>query len=211
MRNDNHGHVLCRELLDDLEHFGRKLGIERARRLVEEHDLRIHAQSTRNADALLLTAGKLAGNLVLVALEAHFGNQFARLTLHFLLVALLHADGRIHDVFEHGVMGKQVVVLKHQAEFHLRATQDVGLGVFRLPITPRTSHRHIVVEQIARIKRFEQRSAAQQRGFAAARRTDHRNNLARHDIERNILEHFVLSEALLDVRQAHYRVLSIHE
>ena len=35
MRHDNHGHVLSGELLDDLQHLGGKLRVERAGGLVE--------------------------------------------------------------------------------------------------------------------------------------------------------------------------------
>lgn len=93
VRNHHHGHMLRRKLLDDLEHPSRELGIERARRLIEEHDLGIHAQRPGDAHALLLSAGKLARGLLLIALKTHLGDELAHLALDLRLRTLLHADG----------------------------------------------------------------------------------------------------------------------
>ena len=43
VRDDDHGHAVGSELAHDLEHLSHDLGVERGGRLVEQHDLRIHA------------------------------------------------------------------------------------------------------------------------------------------------------------------------
>src|SRR5688572_6919466 len=48
----HHGHTVAREVAHDVEHLLDHLGVERARRLIEEHDARIHGQSARDGDAL---------------------------------------------------------------------------------------------------------------------------------------------------------------
>lgn len=61
MRHDDHGHALLREALHHIEHLAHDLGVEGARRLVEEHDLGLHAKRPRDGDTLLLPAGEAAG------------------------------------------------------------------------------------------------------------------------------------------------------
>jgi hypothetical protein len=48
------------QLTHDREDLADKLGVEGGRRLVEEHELGLHAQRPRDRDALLLTTGQLA-------------------------------------------------------------------------------------------------------------------------------------------------------
>jgi hypothetical protein len=59
------------ELDHDVEHLLDHLGIEGRGRLVEQHDLRLHAQRAGDGDALLLTARELAGVLVRLLGDAH--------------------------------------------------------------------------------------------------------------------------------------------
>ncbi len=54
VRDDQHGHAVMRQCNHRVEHFLDHFGIERGGRLVEQHDLRVHAQRARNGDALLL-------------------------------------------------------------------------------------------------------------------------------------------------------------
>ena len=57
VRDDDHGHAVGRKLAHDLEHLSHDLGVECGGRLVEQHDLRIHAQGARDGHALLLATG----------------------------------------------------------------------------------------------------------------------------------------------------------
>jgi hypothetical protein len=54
--DDHHRHPLAGEVAHDLEHLADELRIERGRRLVEQHHVRIHRERTRDRDALLLAA-----------------------------------------------------------------------------------------------------------------------------------------------------------
>ena len=58
------------ELLHHLEHLADHLRVERARRLVEEHQRRVHGERARDRDPLLLAAGELAGIDVALVGEA---------------------------------------------------------------------------------------------------------------------------------------------
>jgi hypothetical protein len=59
-----HGHALFRELDHGVEHFLDHLGVKGGGRLVEQHDLRLHAERAGDGHALLLAAGELARVLV---------------------------------------------------------------------------------------------------------------------------------------------------
>ena len=70
VRDHHHRHAFLREPHHHVEHLVDHLGIERRRRLVEQHADRIHRQRARDRDALLLAAGKLARKLVLLRDQA---------------------------------------------------------------------------------------------------------------------------------------------
>jgi YgiT-type zinc finger domain-containing protein len=59
-----HGHAFFGQLDHHVEHFLDHFGVERRGRLVEQHDLRLHAQRPGDRHALLLAAGQLPGILV---------------------------------------------------------------------------------------------------------------------------------------------------
>ena len=71
VRDDDHGHAVGGELAHDLEHLAHDLGVERRGRLVEQHDLRVHAQSAGDGHALLLAAGQATHGGVCELFESH--------------------------------------------------------------------------------------------------------------------------------------------
>src|SRR5215831_1532180 len=56
----DHGHARFAQGPHDLQHRAHELGIERAGRLVEQHDARLERDGAGDGDALLLAAGELA-------------------------------------------------------------------------------------------------------------------------------------------------------
>ena len=59
MCDDEHRHALICEVAHDGKHFAGELRVKRARRLVEEDNLRVCRNGAGNGNALLLAAGKL--------------------------------------------------------------------------------------------------------------------------------------------------------
>ena len=57
MGDNDHGHVLGRQIADDLQHLAGQLRIQRARGLVEEQHVRVHGHGPGDGHTLLLTAG----------------------------------------------------------------------------------------------------------------------------------------------------------
>ena len=82
----------------------------------------------------------------------------------------LHAQAE-GDVLEHRHVPEQRVVLEHEA--------DLALARVRRRSRPRRANRTLPASGV-----FEARDDAQQRGLAAARRPEQRDQLARRDVER---------------------------
>ena len=86
--DDDHRAVFICELTDDGEHFMRQLRIERAGRLIEAEDVRIHAQRPGDGHALALAAGKIAGICIRFFRKADLGEKLPRLGFGILRAAL---------------------------------------------------------------------------------------------------------------------------
>ena len=75
---------LLRQLLHHREHLADEFRIERAGRLVEQHQLRLHRQRTRNRHALLLAAGELRGIRIGLVRKPDAPQQSMRLGAHLV-------------------------------------------------------------------------------------------------------------------------------
>ena len=192
--------MLVGQVADNLEHAFGELGVEGAGGLVEEQHIGVQGQGARDGHALLLAAGKLAGNHVLLALQPHFHQKLVRLGHDLVLRTLLHGQRRIGDVLQHRVVREQVEVLEHQAEarFGLR---EHGLAAVHRTGAAVGCHGKVAVGQAAAVKGFQQRHAAQKRGFAAAGRADDGDDLALLHRQGDIFEHLGLAEAFTCVRK----------
>src|SRR2546423_1826898 len=61
VRHHKHGHAIARKVTYYVEHFLNHLRVERGRRLVEQHDLGLHAQRSGYRGSLLLPARQRIG------------------------------------------------------------------------------------------------------------------------------------------------------
>ena len=57
MRHHDHGHSTACKIAHNAQNVADQLGVERAGRLVKQHDVRIHGKRAGDGDALLLAAG----------------------------------------------------------------------------------------------------------------------------------------------------------
>ena len=124
--------MLYRKFLDYAQNTGGQLRIECARGFVKEQHLGVHGQSASDAHALLLTARKLTGHLVLATLEPHLRDKLAGALLNLGGRAFLHAHRRVRDVAHNGIVREEIVVLKHQAKAATSLFEHVALGIDRL-------------------------------------------------------------------------------
>ena len=85
VRGDDHRHPAVGQLAHEVQHLGDELRVERARDLVEQHQLRIHRERADDRHPLLLTARKPVGELVGLVREADPAQQLERTQARLLL------------------------------------------------------------------------------------------------------------------------------
>jgi len=132
-------------------------------------------------ESWLLAAGELARIGVGLVAEAHLLERLARGRLDLRAVALLHADGRIHNVFEYRVVREEIELLKNEAEIVADLLELRLVGVDGGAVVARARGVVPVKADLAASMRSCSCGAAQQRGFAAAARADDGHDLALFD------------------------------
>src|SRR3989442_8536175 len=113
MRDDHHRHAFLRELHHHVQHLVDHLRVERGRRLIEEHADWIHRQRPRNRDALLLPAGELAREFVLLSDQADAVEQLQAALYRLFLAAVQHLDLSQRQLVDDLQMREQLEVLEH--------------------------------------------------------------------------------------------------
>ena len=163
VRDDDHGHAFVSELDHDIEHFPDHLRVERGGRLVEQHQLRLHAQRPRDRNPLLLPAGELRRIFRRLLRNTHPLQQLhgERVRLVQRHVARPYRSQR--QVFEHRQVRKQIEALEHHAHF---APHRVHLAQVVVQID--AVHPHA-----AGVVRLQPVDEAYQRGFSRARWSAH--------------------------------------
>jgi hypothetical protein len=112
----DHDHqAVLRDLLEQLHHVLARHGVQGARGLVRQHDVRVVHQGAGDGHALHLPARKLAGPLVDLLPQT---NALERLRGAAAPLSLAHArQGQRHlNVLEDGLVRNQVVTLEHEAD-----------------------------------------------------------------------------------------------
>jgi hypothetical protein len=99
-----------------------QLAIQRAQRLVEQHDLGLEDEGAGEGDPLLLSAGQLARPSPLEAREADETQGFLDPPPDLGLPEAPHRE-RKGDVVEHRHVREQGVALEHQADVAFRRRQ----------------------------------------------------------------------------------------
>ncbi len=170
--------------LDRLEldlHLLAELQVERAERLVQQEHPRLVHDRAGERDALPLAAGELRRLAGAVAPEAHHAEGFfgARAALPF--VDLLHHEP-VLDVLLHRHVREERVVLEDRVH---RAVVRRQPG-------------HVLAGELDRalVGRLEAGDHPQRRGLARSRRPEHREELARRDLEVDRVDRDDVSVAL---------------
>ena len=187
--HDDHRHALLREVTHDVEHLLDHLRVERAGRLVEEHDLRVHRQPARDGDALLLPAGKLLWEGACLVGNTDALQQRARRGLRLRARDALDAHRGQADVVQYREVGEEVELLEYHAD----------LGAQRIHVCLRIMHRATEHVDLPAVNCLQPVDAAQERALARARRPTHDDHLARTDATRDTLQHLDVPESLVDL------------
>ncbi len=162
-------------------------GIERAERLVHQHDARLGGERPRHADALALPAGEFMGEAVAIgrALQPHQIEQFidARGSLRGRPAEQLRRDA---DIVGDAHMRKQPAALEDIADAP--------------PQPNRIGRAHVLAldRDVARVRLDQPVRQPQQRGLARAGAADNGEELALGHFERDVIhrQHAAAVEAL---------------
>ena len=100
---------------DLLQHFFPEFGVQVGDGFVHDDDFVAAYQRAGDGHALLLSAGKLAGQMIFISYHADLLQGMFGTAGHFVPVHphLLH---RIQDIFQNGQMGPDCVILEHHAD-----------------------------------------------------------------------------------------------
>ncbi len=177
-------------------HVLAQLLVERAQRLVHQHELGVEHQRPGQGHALLLPAGELRRVTVRHASHLHHVQRALDLGVAFRARQATHGQ-RIGDVVRHRHVGEERVVLEHHPEVPLvrRGVGDVA------PAQP----------DFARRGGLEAGQHHQRGGFARARRPQQREELPSFDVEMEVAHHQVLAVVgLLDAGEGNQGGLCRH-
>ena len=106
----------CARSRHDVEHLADHFGVERARRFVKQQHFRLHGERTRNGDALLLAARKLARLRADIRRHADLIEEHHRALLRLFLLHLQHFCLPDDAVFKNRHVVEQIEALKHHAD-----------------------------------------------------------------------------------------------
>src|SRR5271167_4368246 len=192
----DHRHPFLGELDHDVEHFLDHLRIECRGRLVEQHDLGLHAQRAGDRDALLLPARELTRIFVGLLGDAHPLEIEPRRLLGLLPRRFAHPDRGEGQVLQHGQVREQVELLEHHAD----------LAADRLDVLDVRSQLDPGDDDLALLMLFQPVDAADHRRFARARRPTDDDALAPLDLEVDVPEYVKLTEPFVDIAQFYDRL-----
>ena len=179
VRDEQHGEsaiALCVE--DHLHHLIRARGVELARHLVGEEEVRVVGEGDRDGDALALAAGEPAGEVVEPVRETELVEQVLGAVVAGLVAAEIQGE---LDVLAGGEERDQVAALQHDPD--AVGAQPGARGV----VQPGD----VVAVEVdrARVGHHEPRDEPEQRGLPAAGRTGEARRGAALDREGRGPEH----------------------
>ncbi len=116
MGDHDNGHIRLREFFDDIEDLLNHFRVKRAGGFIEEYDLRVHIEGTRDGDTLLLSTGELIRVLVHLVQNTDTPQIFEAGFLGSRLVDPEYLDRGECDVLEYCFVWVEVVALKHHGD-----------------------------------------------------------------------------------------------
>ena len=163
MGHAQHGHAFVSQLHHDVKHFIDHFRIKCGRRLIEQHDLRLHGKRAGDGDTLLLTAGELRWHLGSLRSHAHSGEQIHGKILGRLLIHVSHLDRCERHILKNCLVGEQVERLEYHANLSTQASELLAFLRQRFPINA----------NITGINGFQTVDGAAHRGLAGTGWTDY--------------------------------------
>ena len=170
-----------------MQHLIDKLGVERAGRLVVEHDFRLHGKRAGEGGALLLAAGEVGWVAVGVSAEADFLEKRAAGFLGILVGDAPDDDRSHHGVLQKRAVGEKIELLEHHAD---ALAEGVGclLEIGIQLCAGLSGNGRPGRGDDARIQGLESVDASEHRAFATSRGADDRDQIALLDREAHAFE-----------------------
>ena len=195
---DEHaGHSIAHQFADHVEHLADGFGVECRGHLVEQNQLGLHGQRSRDRHALLLSAREFAGVGLFLERQAHPIEQRAGGALRVDAADAGDLHGGDHQVLEHGEMREQVVLLEYKA--HAFAQCDaLGLGLELID----AGLAHL---NLAALRLQQAGDAAQDGGLSRTGGPDDGHGLALGHLKVDAVEHLGVAKGEMHVLQFHQR------
>src|ERR671914_1129784 len=127
----DHRHAVPGQLAHHVEDLADHLRVERRRRLVEQHQLRLHRQGASDRHTLLLAAGQVGRVVVRLFRNPHPLQQPARPLPGLLAADVLRLDRPEHDVVEHRHVREQVELLEDHPDVRPQPAERLARVVDR--------------------------------------------------------------------------------
>ena len=130
----DHGHTLIGKVAHNAQNLADHLRVERTGRLIEEHQVRVHGQRTRNSHTLLLTTGQLSREAVFLALQTNLGELFEGNRLRLSLGTAQNLNLSNRAVIQDVQVTEQVELLEHHTHVGTHAVNvyvrvgDLGIA-----------------------------------------------------------------------------------
>ena len=130
MSDDHHSHLVCGELLHDVQHFTDHLRIKRRSRLVEQHNLRLHRQRPHDRHTLLLSTGKLLRIGLRLVLKPNPFEKFKGFGLSLVARHLPDKTRGERNIVQYGKVREEVEMLKHHPHLAAHAVLRLLVGAY---------------------------------------------------------------------------------
>ncbi|EAY71525.1 hypothetical protein BDAG_04363 [Burkholderia dolosa AU0158] len=201
VRDDDHRAPFFGERLHHLQHFADEFRIERRRRLVEQHHLRLHRERACDRDALLLTARQMRRIHALDALrQPDLAQILACARNGFVLADAQNGDRRLDHVVEHRHVRPKVEVLEHHRELRAHALQLLPVGHVQRAVAVAFGTDRLAADRDPPGARLlEEVDTAQKRTLARTARADDADHVAGLRLHRHALQYLVVAELLVQV------------
>src|SRR6185312_16041144 len=198
VRDDDHRGPLLGQLLHGGKDLTGRLGIERGSRFVEENDLGVHREGSRDGRALTLAAGQLCRHRVRLRTDADHVEQPVSIGLGGRLILPTNPAGRKRHVVDDRLVREQVEGLEDHPELRAGPVQLASLGRLGLAVD----------EDRSLVDRLQPVDHPAQRRLARARRSDDHGHCAAIDGQVDVLQRRRLAEEFPHAAKLDDRVLA---
>ena len=192
----HHRHVqLGGEGLHHVQDLADQLGVERRRRLVEEHHVGLHRERTRDGDPLLLTAREMDRVGVRLVGQSHLREDLAGHRAHGVRLEALHDHGALHHVLERRHVREEIELLEDHPGVGPQTPDLLPLAAG--PMSSFEPDPRDLDHAVRRV--LQEVDAPKERRLARSRPAEDHDDLAGVDLHVDALQDLVRPEVLVEV------------